>query len=63
MVFKTSLSQSKIEQQFKDFNPILDQGYLPRLIAFVKKWVQGNRNNSKLMQLENLGERYIKCNN
>jgi len=26
-VFKTSLSQNKIEQQFKDFNFILDQGY------------------------------------
>jgi len=28
MVFKTSLSQNKNEQRFKDFNPILDQGFL-----------------------------------
>jgi len=29
----------------------------------VKKWAQKNRNNSKLMQLENLGESYGKYNN
>jgi len=28
MVFKTSLSQNKNQQRFKDFNPILDQGFL-----------------------------------
>jgi len=63
MVFETILKQNKIEQRFKYFNPILDQGYLPWLIAFVKKWAQRNRNNSKLMQLENLDERYGKFNN
>ena len=63
MKFEASLSRNEIEQWFRYFNPILDQGCWPWLIAFVKELSQSNQNNSKLIQLESLGERYGKYNN
>ena len=41
---KLVLVKNKIEQLFKDFNPILDQGCLHWLITFVQEWTHRNQN-------------------